>query len=402
MTARAQAGKVLMVSQYLHMGGLERMILNLSSALKDGGAWEPSVFVFDRLPGAAPDNDLGPDFAAAGVAVFSFPKEPGFSFRTVLRLRRALIEGGVSVLHTHDLGALIYGACAKLLCFGRVRLVHTQHSFVHLSRRRAYALYERLFTSFADAIAVVSPDTRRIYEGLGVPAAKVHLIPNGVRFPERAAPDASEKARARAELLGSLEPAARAALKPLAASRWILYLARLHRVKGQDRALEVWARLRADARARCALVFVGPESEAGALDRLKGGIAQAPDAVRVAYAGTTRRPEAWLSAADLSLSCSEFEGLPLGPIEAAGAGLPLVLSDIPGHEAAAAWGERYPLRDADAGARAVERVLAQLESGGAPLAERLRGHAADARSRYSLAAMGEAYSKLYSPEAVAS
>jgi glycosyltransferase involved in cell wall biosynthesis len=387
--------KVLMLTQYLHMGGLERMVLNLSTALKAQGEWEPRVFVFDRLPGAGPENDLTPAFADEEIPVDARPKAPGFSTRTVLDVRETLAAEDIRVLHTHDLGALIYGVCAKLLSLGRVRLVHTQHSFVHLSRRPIYKLYERFFARFADEIAVVSEDTRRSYEELGIPARKIHVVPNGVRFP---AEGPAGPRRDRAGLLDGLEPAARAALAPFLESRWILYLARLHRTKGQDRALELWGRLSPAARARCALLFVGPESEAGRLQLLRAAVAKAPDGFRVLCLGATPRPERWLACADLALSCSEFEGMPLGPIEAAGNGLPLVVSAIPGHEVVKDWSRQYPLADPAQGARAVEDVLAELDAAPPDRALRAWENARELRSRNSLPRMAAEYARLYRGE----
>jgi glycosyltransferase involved in cell wall biosynthesis len=145
-----------MLTWYLHIGGLERMLLNLSTTLKAGGEWEPRVFVLDRRPDASPENDLSPSFASAEIPTTSFLKAPGFSLRAVLEIRRRMSAENISVLHTHDLGALIYGACVKLLSLGRVRLIHTQHSFVHLTGRWVYRYYQRFFVRFADEIVVVA------------------------------------------------------------------------------------------------------------------------------------------------------------------------------------------------------------------------------------------------------
>ncbi|MFI5362176.1 MAG: glycosyltransferase family 4 protein [Elusimicrobiota bacterium] len=385
--------KVLMLTQYLQLGGLERMVFNLSTALRSAGEWEPQVFVFDRLPEAGPENDLRPAFAKAGIRVTTFQKPPGFSVGLVLALRRTLSRENIRVLHTHDLGPLIYGVCAKLLSFGRVRLVHTQHSFVHLSRRWIYQYYERIFVRFADEIAVVSLDTRQSYVDLGVAAERIRVVPNGVRFPERGPAD---KARSREDLLAGLDAPARSELAPHLKSRWILYLARIHRTKGQDHALELWERLSPAVRGRSVLLFVGPESDPGQLQRLKSDIAATPDSARIFCAGATHVPELWSCACDLALSCSEFEGMPLGPIEAAGAGLPLVLSDIPGHEAVKAWSRQYPLADPAAGALLVENVLDEIERGPEDFFRRTWEKAGELRSRYTLARMSDAYARLYS------
>ena len=383
-----------MLTQFLHMGGLERTVFNLSTALKAQGEWEPQVFVFDRLHDAGPENSLQPAFADAGIKVTEFLKPRGFSPRTALQIYRTLSAEDIPVLHTHDLGALIYGVCAKALAFGRVRLIHTQHSFVHLSQRWVYKHYERFFVRFADEITVVSADTQQSYVDLGVPRMRVRIVSNGVRFPERSA--AGDKRKNRRDLLAKLDASARAALAPFADCRWLLYMARLHKTKGQDHALALWERLSPQARAKTALLFVGPGNEPGRLQQLRAGIASAPDSSRVLYMGTTYCPELWLAASDLALSCSEFEGMPLGPIEAAGAGLPLVLSEIPGHEVVKAWSSQYPLADPAQGARMVEGILAEIEAGPDDYFRRVWEKTGEVRARYTLAQMSTAYSRLYS------
>jgi glycosyltransferase involved in cell wall biosynthesis len=399
MNPKPQARKVLMLTQYLHMGGLERMIFNLSTELKSRGEWQPQVFVYDQIPDAAPENDLRPTFADAGIPVTSLLKPPGFSPRVVLSIHRKLSAENISVLHTHDLGPLIYGVCAKLLSLGRVRLIHTQHSFVHLSSRWKYKHYHRFFVRFADEITVVSADTRQSYFDLGAPRGKMHIVPNGVRFSEEGAVDAGSRKRTRTDLHGQLDASAQAALEPFLERRWILYMARLQRTKGQHHALELWARLSPLARGKSALLFVGPESEAGYLKQLRSGIESAPDSSRILYLGTTHCPELWLGASDLALSCSEFEGMPLGPIEAVGAGIPMVLSAIPGHEVMKTWSSQYPIGDPAAGARMVEKILEEIESAPDDYFKRAWEKARAVRSRYASAHMSDAYARLYLPRA---
>jgi glycosyltransferase involved in cell wall biosynthesis len=388
--------KVLMLTQFLSLGGLERTVFNLATTLKAQGEWEPLVFSFDRMDGTAPEHDMAPAFTTAGIAVISRVKPPGFSPRTVLAVRDALASQGVSVIHTHDLGALIYGVCAKLMSLGRVRLVHTQHSFVHRSWSPAYRHYERLFTRFADAITVVSPDLLPPYAEIGIPPERIRVVTNGVSFPRSGGEGASARKQSRRELLDALDAPAAAALRRFAGDRWILYMARLHATKGQDHAMELWNRLTPETRAKSVLLFVGPGQEPGRLERLRSDVAAATDSARVLYMGATSRPELWLSCADVSLSCSEYEGMPLGPIEAAGAGLPLVLSRIPGHEVLKDRSSQYPLSDPSEGARLVDKTLAELEAGADAGDARRWEDAAEIRSRYTLESMARAYARLYS------
>lgn len=379
-----QNRKVLMLTPGLFIGGLERMILNLSKSLKRDSDWQPQVLAYDFNAPTGRGSDLLESFAFLGIPVRSAVKPPRFSFRTAVKVARQVAGDGVAVIHTHDLGALIYGILAKFLLFQRVRVVHTQHSFVHLNRSWKYRYYERVFTWFVDSLAVVSEDTRRGYLALGIRAEKLHLIANGVDFPEGPELDRSKRIRHRPELpQGHLQE-----------SYWILYLARVHGRKGQDHALRLWAELSPEMRSRCALLFVGPETEPGELDRLRLILRDTPDVDRIAFVGASLVPQEWIRASDLFLSCSEFEGMPLAPVEALGSGVPAVLSQIPGHEFLASFAEFFPLVPG-LGARAVEDIFQRSMVDDTALRQECWKRSQAIRDSFTLTTMSRQYEKLY-------
>jgi glycosyltransferase involved in cell wall biosynthesis len=102
-------------------------------------------------------------------------------------------------------------------------------------------------------------------------------------------------------------------------------------------------------------------------------------------------PQDWLLAAGAYLSCSDFEGMPLGPIEAAGAGLPCVLSRIPGHEVLASASFGFELHQPADGARALETALAAAQGDHGTRIETAQA----LRARFSLEAMADTYVALY-------
>jgi glycosyltransferase involved in cell wall biosynthesis len=177
--------KVLHVTLFLDIGGLERMVLLLSRGQRASG-WQPHVFVYGKGTGA-----LAPQFEAAGIPLRFAPKGRRFSLRLPFRILLHARRNGISLLHSHDLGALIYSSIASFLSLGRLRVVHTQHSFLHLHELKP-RVYERIFPWFAGRLVCVSEDIRRTYLDLGQPYERLRLVPNGVDF-QRAPANQTER-----------------------------------------------------------------------------------------------------------------------------------------------------------------------------------------------------------------
>jgi len=387
--------RLLMLSQYLRVGGLEWMIFNLSKELQKSGRWDVRLFSYDGLhiPGHA---GLMPHFQQHGFEVEAYQKGRGFSLRIVYLLIRKIMREQIAVVHAHDLGGLIYGVAAKVFCPIRFRLIHTQHSFVHLQEKKRYALYQRIFCRWADQLVTVSPTCLEAYLRLGVPAARLAVVANGVPLPP-AIHIRSEKPTLRRALLNRV-----AADHPLAAhlqaginDYWIVYPARIHPVKGALRAVALWCSLPAELRKRCRLIFLGPGELEDEVARLQSEISLVPEPDRVFYWGQTQTPQDWYKAADIYLSCSAWEGLPLAPLEAIGHGLPAVLSAIPGHAFLKDQSWQFPLEDAEQGAKCLSEVVRLLEQNSESMQPLLAERAAWVRKHFSTQEMAACYERLY-------
>lgn len=91
--------------------------------------------------------------------------------------------------------------------------------------------------------------------------------------------------------------------------------------------------------------------------RIQAGKAGLADRVR--FPGFVRDMEQWYRASDICVSSSRIEGLPFNVMEAMSCGLPVVASDIKGHQDLVCNGENgllYPFGDAKAFAAAVQRL----------------------------------------------
>lgn len=373
--------KVLMLTQYLNIGGLERMIYNLSNGLRSEGQWDPSVFTYDEIPGVTKlDEAFGP------IQVYRQNKKPGFSFKLPFKIAKLCRQQSIDHIHAHDLGALIYAVLAKWASVGRIRVIYTLHSFVHLDRNRRHKYYERFFTSFADVITTVSGQLQTIFSEIGVAKEKVIVIENGVPFPERLETSAEKQALKR-----KLISESKSAFPPNAENLlWILCLARVHPGKGQLEAINIWNNLPIEAREKSLLVFVGGETQLGYFQVLQEKRDSAELSTNIILAGATLEPKPWLQTCDVLISASLQEGLPLAPLEALSLEVPVVLSQIPGHAMFSDFANMYPVNDYKAGAKVLAALLAHPAGRKKPEA---------LLKRYSVEKMTESYIQVYTERA---
>ena len=157
---------------------------------------------------------------------------------------------------------------------------------------------------------------------------------------------------------------------------------RLDKQKGFDLLLEAFSRI-ARQLPMCTLVIFGEGPERASLERQarRLGIAD-----RVQMPGVTNSPGDWLSAGDVFVLSSRFEGFPNVLLEALMAGMATVAFDCP-------WGPAEILRAKDAGLLIPAADVGQL-------AEALRRVATDQPLRQRLAASGPLVAKQYSKPAV--
>lgn len=332
--------KVLILTQYLNIGGLERTIYNLCQGLRKQGEWEPAVLAYDMIPGVATM-----DAAFGDIKIYRRNKKEGFSLKLPLQIAKLCRQEGIDQLNAHDLGALIYGVLAKFLSFGRIRVIYTNHSFVHLNTNTKNKTYEKFFSFFADSITTVSDQLQNIFAEIGIPKQKVTVIENGVPFPEKLN-SAQDKIALKARLLPGKEN-----------FYWIMYLARLHPGKGQIESLQIWNNLPEDIRQKTLLVFVGGETEVGYTKVIEAARLKTKNPENIIIAGSTLEPEPWLQATDLLLSASLQEGLPLAPLEGLALEIPVVLSDIPGHGMFKGFAQMFPVNDFSRGAEVITGII---------------------------------------------
>ncbi len=398
---------VLQLTQYLGIGGLERMILSLCLELRKNNLAVPYIFVYDHPPPSSYAT-LEDEFRSNSFPLYTMKKRSGFSLKVAYELIKFVKQNHIEIIHTHHIGCLIYALIVKLVVLGRIKVILTQHSFIHLERKRRYIIYESLFPRLADAITSVSPGLISTFQMLGYKKEMISVIPNGVRTEYSPVLNIEDRNTVRSSLFTQSdysEPPP--TLKDSIGNQWLLYLARIFPGKGQEHALDVWKMLPTEIQRKCNLIFVGLSADPAYEATLKKLIETSPHSEKICIIPGTRHPDKWIRGADIFFSCSEFEGMPLGPLEALVAGIPVILSNIPGHRISVTESSSqtvsppirplslFELNTPASAAQEIENCLSSLNRDYAAAKKYLWENSRFLAKQYSEFEMASSYSQLY-------
>lgn len=354
-------GEILHLSAARVYGGGEEHLRVLLATLARRGwpvalASPPSAPLRERLSGAGVRLlDWGPFGPAAPRAV-----------RDLLRLLRA---GRFSLVHSHNPIEDLAAAAARWML--GVPSVSTVHDRLHMDgegrrRRDLNARIHRAVLRWGfDVVLAVSEATRADVERYaGVPPHRLAAIANGVLFDRIDAAPPRDASRRRLGLPeGALAFGMSARVESLA-----------HRKKGVDVFLAAArAVLEGRPRAHAWIVGLSERARAEALSLAGDGAWTA----RLHLEPFRGDLPTFLSAWDLAILPSRYEGLPRGMLEAMAAGLPVVASAIDGVAEALGTEAGVLVPAADAGGLS-RGILALLDD---PARRARAGEAARARAR---------------------
>ncbi|WP_146649386.1 glycosyltransferase [Labilithrix luteola] len=302
MVSRHGSVRVAHVLSSLHLGGQERVALDLASYQKSAG-WEVTALSLAPLP----EGLLAKDFRAAGVAVETFEKRAGVDVALAVRVG-LWMRGRFDLVHTHNPAALLYGAPAAALA--RIACVHTKHGANPRGGRRLMA--NRLAGRLVDAFVAVSPETAEVARKRNeVAESKLRVIANGIDL-ERFRPDPAARDATRAAL-------------GIDRSAWVVgTVGRLAVEKNQSLLLRAIAPL-LEPDGHILLIGDGPLAESLSALAIELRVER-----RVHLLGARPDVPALLNALDVFALSSLTEGLPLVIPEAMATGLPVVSTAVGG------------------------------------------------------------------------
>jgi glycosyltransferase involved in cell wall biosynthesis len=300
-------------------------------------------------------------------------KGSGFSLRATWNLARLLVRLRPHILHTHNLGPLIYAGLSTL--GGRTaRVIHGEHAQLapwELEPRRLKQRH-RLYRG-CRAIHTVSKGQMDELVARGFSAKKLSSIPNGVDT-ERFSP----KGKA----------AAKAALEIPQDALTIGLVGRFGPFKRHDALLTAFESISLPHPA-ARLVFVGAGGSEEARIRSLAGAHP-----RVVFTGFRADSEACYRALDLLVIPSSNEGMSNAALEAMACGIPVLGNIGCGHEEIISTGSDGIIGDLSSPAEIARNVIELLN-----FPERLVDMGQRARltveTRFSISAMLDAYEQLY-------
>ncbi len=303
----------------LEMGGIEKLLVEFAHHV------DRSRFAF-KFISLQHRGILADEIEACGWPTHTLNKPAGYRPLVSLKLAALLRRLQIDVLHTHDMGSLIYGVPLARLA-GVKTLVHTRHEQNLYWTPRHHWLLRKL-SSQLDWLACVSTDSTALSIESGVSPSKVLTILNGVD-------------------LGAFEYSGSRADGPF------VIVARLRREKDFPTLLRAVALVVArEPSFRLEIAGDGPEQDALESLSVELGLTN-----HVRFLGMVHDVPAVLRRARGFVLSSTSEGNPVTLLEAMARGLPIVATAVGGIPEVVEQGESGLLVPASDPGKLAEAIL---------------------------------------------
>lgn len=280
-------------------GGLEQVVLDIATLL------DPSRYHVELLILGATGR-AWQEAQRLGVTTVALPSTPNDDdYERILRERR------IDVVHAHY--SIAGAAVAARLGVPFVQTVHNTYVWLPPERVAALAAADAHTTAYTCVSPIVA---HYAHLRLGLPAAKMVVVPNGIDTRRFAQPRPQEERRRLRETLG-ITPE----------DVVFLNVASIYAPKGQKFLVRALARIGA-ACPNAQLVLLGGELDKGYAEEVRNTVREHDLEERVVFAGYHEDAGAFFAMADAFVLPSLWEGWSLALAEAVAAGLPVVATDV--------------------------------------------------------------------------
>jgi glycosyltransferase involved in cell wall biosynthesis len=286
----------------IHSGGFygaEKVICDLAGEQLACPGYAPRLLaILD--PGQA-GNEVVDRAVALGLPVSRIQAPPGLTWRGLQAYSRALIEGGIALVHSHGYKATAFHLCSRWLGMHRVPLLVTAHGYPKGSGNWKATLYRWLdivFLGGAETVVAVSREMESYLRSRN-PVVRLRTIPNGIS-PRISVEDSHPLPRALGIAPGTPHP-------PIIGTA-----GRLVPMKNHAMLIRAYAKVRKSI--PCRLVIIGEGPLRSSLERLWRELI--PDEPPGLFPFQSRVLD-WVADMDVfALPSNDGEGLPMALLEA--------------------------------------------------------------------------------------
>ena len=285
--------KVLHIISSFGLGGAETLLLNLIKACKE----DVTVVVINDLV----DEKLRQDLLNTGFKAYFLNKKRGNKHpKYLFRLLKILRENNIEVIHSHDLGSMMWPIMYKFIK-RRLKFVYTIHSSPDIKNMSKLMLL--INRTFVDMNIAISED---ILNDCVKNNLKVVKIYNGIDI------KGSKQAHGGTRTFN------------------IVNVARIiHQIKGQDILIKALKECK-DRGMKFTCQLVGEVNDTKSFEYLQELIERFDLSEEIKFLGKRSDVPDLLSQSDLFILPSRLEGLPLSLLEGMAARLPVIASNISG------------------------------------------------------------------------
>lgn len=293
----------------LYLAGAEVLAAALARQLRD-----QYNFVFICLDDTGP---LGHQLIDEGFTVINLERKPGVDFSVIRKMRHAIAEHRVDLLHPHQYTPFFYASAARMLS-SRPPILFTEHGRHYPDIRKPKRVIANKFLlrrhDHMTACGQFSKDALIANEGL--PGHRIDVIYNGID-PEKFVPDPTgQRRRAMRQSLGLSDT------QPV-----VLQVARFHPVK--DHTTSITAMATVVKQVPDALLLLAGDGDDHA--KCEALVQQLGLQNNVRFLGVRKDVDQLVAAADVFVLSSLSEAISVTLLEAMGACLPIATTDVGGN-----------------------------------------------------------------------